>query len=195
MCVHAWRSRRLPASGSASSSVVDLVRVEQHGLQLVGQAERVDPGRPQLGNRGRRPVVGEPLDHPGRLDERVVACGTAPSRDRVCPARVRRRHATPFSATLIPMNGASGGPGVQTAVLGEHVVGPDRVGMVVGHPAGAVRAAGLLVGDPEVDQIAGRAEAPTARWSARCRKATAIDAVRLSMSTAPRPHTSAVPRR
>ena len=43
---------------------------------------------------------------------------------------------------------------VQTAALGQQVVAADRVGVLVGDPARAVGAAGLLVGDGEVEQVA-----------------------------------------
>ena len=75
---------------------------------------------------------------------------------------------------------------VETAALGQQVVAADGVGVLVGDPSRAVGAARLLVGDGEVQQVALGAEA--ALHSER--KTTAIDAVRLSMSTAPRPHTS-----
>ena len=46
---------------------------------------------------------------------------------------------------------------VEPAALGQQVVAADRVRVVLGHPAGAVGAAGLLVGDGEVEQVAPRA--------------------------------------
>ena len=48
---------------------------------------------------------------------------------------------------------------VQPAVLRKYIVGPNRVGFVVSHPAHAVRATRLFVGHREVDQVALRAEA------------------------------------
>ena len=56
------------------------------------------------------------------------------------------------------MNGASARPGVESPALGQHVVGTDCVGVVVGHPSGAVGTAGLLVGHSEVDEVAGGSE-------------------------------------
>ena len=73
------------------------------------------------------------------------------------------------------------------AGLGDDVVGPDRVALVVDEVVRAPGAERLLVGHREVDERALGAEAGRRR---ALRMATAIDDVRLSMSTAPRPHTS-----
>ena len=55
------RARRRCAAGSSSAA-----------LSSSGTLQRLDPGRPQLVEPGRRPVLGEPLHDGGRLDERVV---------------------------------------------------------------------------------------------------------------------------
>ena len=62
--------------------------------------------------------------------------------------------------------------------------------MLVDEVLGAVGAERLLVGDGGVDEGAARAGTRRRRAVA---SPTAIDAVRLSMSTAPRPHTSSTP--
>ena len=76
------------------------------------------------------------------------------------PRTRSRRQATPFSPTVTPIAGCLRRAVVQAAALGQQVVAADRVGVVVGHPAGAVGAAGLLVGDGEVEQVARAAGTP-----------------------------------
>ena len=74
------------------------------------------------------------------------------------PVTRSRRHAMPFSPTLtVTWRWPCVVDRRPAAELGEHVVGVDRVPMVLGHPLGAPHAAGLLVGDAEVDQVALRA--------------------------------------
>ena len=43
---------------------------------------------------------------------------------------------------------------METAVLGQHIVGPNGIRVVVGHPLGAVLASRLFVGHTEEDQVA-----------------------------------------
>ena len=194
---HVGRDRRVHARvGSAGQPrvergdrLVDPGRVAQRRPQVVGQVEAGELGRPQVVEAGHTPVLRQAAHHLGRGHERVVR----PVRHRPVAGRSADPQAQPGEALLGDADGdpphAVGTGRRPPAGLGEHVVGTDGVPVLVDHVLGAPPPAGLLVGDAEVDQRAPRAEPLVASR----RKATAIDDVMLSMSIAPRPHTSARP--
>ena len=147
---------------------VDLRGVEEHRLELVGDVERGDLARPQLVEARSGPVVGQPLHHAGRLDQCVVAA------ERRRPVAGRSPHGEPpprhaLLGDVHPDEGRSSvaATAVQAAALGQHVVGADRIRVVVGHPPCPVRAAGLLVGDTEEQQVARRPEVRSGRATGR----------------------------
>ena len=95
--------------------------------------------------------LGDPADHLGRGDERVVGAEglravprRAPDPD-LGPERALLRHEDREARARRRRD-------LEAAGLGEHVVGVDRVALVVEQPVGAPPAQGLLVGDREVDQ-------------------------------------------
>ena len=132
-------------------------------------------------------VGGDAAHHLGRLHQRVVG----PVRLGAVARRARDRRIDPAAALLARRSPAASGPsGLGIGMppgLGDHVVGPHGVGLVVDEVARRRRCPA-----PPRRPRRGRSACPWAGspTRARCLVATAIDAVRLSMSTAPRPHTS-----
>ena len=98
-----------------------------------------------------------PLDHGGGADERIVGPEGAGAVAR-CPANAKPPPCNTLLTDVHANDRRFGRTGVQSSVLGQDVVGLDRVGVVIGHPLGAVGRARLLVGDAEVDQVTLRAE-------------------------------------
>ena len=158
VCVHAWRCAAVPELGSAASTASICAGIEEHGRELVVDSERLDALAPELVELRRGSVVGKALHDRRRLHERVVASiGRRP-----VPGRAPHAEPAPRDSLLPHVDADIGrlrGSGVQAAVLGEHVVGADGVGFVIGHPPRAVRAPRLLVRDGEVDEIASGSEA------------------------------------
>jgi len=146
--------------------VVDPIRVEQLLLHVLGQAQVGNLRPPQLVESGRWAVVGESLGDGCSLDQGVVR----PERHRAVAGRAPHRQAPPGD-TLLPHvhrdDGRLGGPDVEPTVLGQDVVGTDRVELVLGHPAGAVGAAVLLVGHGKEDQVAAGTKARIRQASER----------------------------
>ena len=151
------QQRAKAGSRQRVEEVVDLPFVEQAALRRLVDAERVDRRRPQLVEARRRAVVADPLHDCGRGHQRVVGL----VRHRAVAGCAANAQAAPGDTLLADVDRDVRlvlGTAVQAALLGQHVVGADRIGLVVGHPLHAVRAARLLVGDGEVDQVAAGAE-------------------------------------
>ena len=132
----------------------------------------------------------EPAHHLGRGHERVVG---AERLARVA-GRARHRDAAPVRTLLThdhrqPRTGGAGH--LEAAGLGDHVVGHHRVALVVDEMARAPRCRA-----PPRRRPRGTRACPSARSRAAASRlnATAIDAVRFSMSTAPRPQISSSTR-
>ena len=132
----------------------------ERGPLLGREVERVDVVAPEVEDLGPRLVGREPAHDLGRLDQRVVGAerhravaGRAPH----AQAAPRRRPSRP---TVIVTRLAAIGAHHEPARLGEHVVGGDRVALVVERPLGTPLAAGFLVGDGEVDQRRPRGRKP-----------------------------------
>ena len=137
--------------------VIDLGGIEERVLHVRIEPERRDALAPELVQTRGRAVVREPLDHRGRPHEGVVGA----VRHRAVTGRPRDPQAAPGDSLLPhrdPDERRLARSTVQPTALGQHVVGVDRVTCVIGHPLHPVRAARLLVGDAEVDQVAARAE-------------------------------------
>ena len=144
--------------GQGVEEGVDPLGVQQVALGVLRDAERLHPRPPQFVEARRRAVVADPLHDGGRGHQRVVRLewGAAVAGGAV------HAELPPGHALLADVDADVGlllRAAVEAAVLGEHVVRRDRVAVVVGHPAHAVRAAALLVGHGEVDQVALGAEA------------------------------------
>ena len=187
VCVHAWRCapgrRRVAVARESRRSAPR--RAAPLGRPRRGRASRPCVG-PQLVEPRRRAVLADALDDRGRRHQRVVGL----ERRRAVARRAAHAQTPPGHALLADVDGDVRlllRAAVQAAVLGQHVVGRESR-RVRGRPSTASR---------------GRCPTPRRRRrsrsgrrvgrnpvAARCRKATAIDAVRLSMSTAPLPHTS-----
>ena len=168
--------------------VVDAGRVGERGAQVVGQVHRRRPG----------PATGRRAAAPGGRRARRRTTSAAVTRALSEPYGIepwpgvpwtrRRRQAMPFSATLTAMRRTPSWPTCRPAAgLGEHVVGADGVPVVrrscTRHPSRR---------RPPRRRRRSRSACPAGgspRRPAR-RNATAIDEVMLSMSMAPRPHTS-----
>ena len=158
MWVQACRCRCAPGVRQVGEQVVDRVLVEHRGRHVGFEVERCDLAAPQLVEARRRPVVGDARHDLGRGDERVVRA----VRHRAVPGRAAHAEPAPRDALLAHRHVDAAmalAAVVETAALGEQVVAADRVGVLVGDPARTVRAAGLLVGDGEVDEVALRPEA------------------------------------
>jgi hypothetical protein len=156
----------------------------------------ISPGSPSTRRTGarcrasgsRRPERVEAAHHLGRGDQRVVGAerlagvaGRAPDPQRA-----------PVGALLAHDHrqaGARRRVDREPAGLGDDVVGGHVVAVLAHQGVGAPGAQRLLVGHRGVHQRARGRKPPVARRP----RATAIDAVRFSMSTAPRPQTSSTP--
>ena len=143
--VQAWNSRA-GAEGQLLQAVVDPVGVEQRRHRLVGQAHGVQVATPHLADLGLGPVGGDAPHHLGRLHQGVVGlvglravAGGAPHGDAAPVAALLAHHHRQLGARRALHRDAAG--------LGEDVVGPHGVELVVGQVPGAPRAGGLLVGD------------------------------------------------
>ena len=138
--------------GETGQQVVELVLVEQKGRGLRVEPECIDLLAPEFVESGRRVVVGDPLDHGRRFHQRVVL----PKRHRAVAGHAVHSQPPPCHALLSDRHRNRrrfGSATVEPTVLGEHVIGPDGIGVVVGHPSGTVGASGFLVGYREIDQV------------------------------------------
>ncbi len=133
----------------------------QHAVEVVGAQERpgdlgievhaLDELAPRLVDLRLGAELGDPADHLGRSDQRVVGAEGL----RAVPRRAPDPDLGPERALLRHENRearAHRRRDLEAAGLGQHVVGVDRVALVVEQPIGAPPAQGLLVGDREVDQ-------------------------------------------
>ena len=108
---------------------------------------------PHLGELGRRAVLGDATHDLGRLDQRVVGA----ERHRTVTGRAAHGEPAPADALLPRRQGDLGALRRvirHPAELGQHVIAFDGVPVVLRHPLGAVGAAGFLVGNAEVDDVA-----------------------------------------
>ena len=189
VCVQACRKRlaaRVAAGPPSSSSIAD----SSSSAAVISSSSPSDATCPRHSSwkRGVGPVLGEARHDLGGRDQGVVEpYGIDPWPG--VPRTRSRRQATPFSPTDHVDAATALVAVVQPAALGQQVVAADRVGCSLGHPAGAVGAA-----RPPRRRRRSRAGRPSggSRGRTSDRNTTAIDDVRLSMSTAPRPHTSTV---
>ena len=187
--VQACRWAAAAALGRASRAASMRVGSSSWRLSSSGMSSEFDPRRPQLVEARRRAVLGEALHDGRRLDEGVVDA----ERHRAVAGRAVDPQPPPGHALLADRDADRrrfGGAVVEAAALGQEVVAADGVRVVVGDPAGAV---GAAVPPRRRRRSRGRRRAAGRRWSTMSLKATAIDDVRLSMSTAPRPQTSSTP--
>ena len=134
--------------------VVDRRRVRQGRAQVVGDVQRCQLRLPQVAEVRRRSVRGQAADDLGRRDQCVVgAVG-----HRTVTGRAGDPQAPPRDALFGDVDRHVAGAVVvdrrPPARLGEHVVGADRVPVLVDHVLGAPLPAGFFVGDAEVDQRA-----------------------------------------
>ena len=187
VCVQAWRCAGAPAFGSAG---------ERRRRCRLGSSSAASGRRrvratstcaaPQLVEARRRAVLGEALHDRGRLHQRVVDAGTASSRGPAC--RAGGAGATPRPSRR-PSRRCWRLPACRRGARRSRSAG-SRSGS---RRRGGRRPSGRRGRCPPPRRRrrsrGGRPRAGT-RASPSERKTTAIDAVRLSMSTAPRPHTS-----
>ena len=146
-----------PVAVHAGQETVDRPLVEQLLAYLPGQVHGRHLGSPQLVDPGRRGVLSDSLYHGRRADQGVVgSVGHRPVARGAPHGQPAPRD--PLLADCHADRRRLGRTRMDTARLGEHIVSPDGLRVILGHPPGPVGAARLLVGHCEVDQIAGRPE-------------------------------------
>ena len=189
VCAQASARRASPGSSVAIASSTRAGSLQRRP-QVVGKVEAGELGRPQVVEAGHAPVLRQAAHHLGRGHERVVR----PVRHRPVAGRSADPQAQPGEALLGDADGdaphAVGTGRRPPAGLGEHVVGPDGVPVLRRSGTRPPTARRLPRRRRRSRSATPRGRNPSV---ASRRKATAIDDVMLSMSMAPRPHTSARP--
>ncbi len=153
--------------GELVAEGVDAVGVEQRLGQLGREADPLDEPGPCLVQLGLGPVLVDPTDHLGRLDQGVVG----PQGLAAVARRAPDGEDAPVDALLTDDHrqpgGAVGSAHREAPRLGDDVVGVDLVGGVLAQPLGPVGAECLLVGHGHVGEVPGGPE------TARCQVADA----------------------
>ncbi len=133
-------------------------RVGRRRLELLRELELGDVAAPLVEDLRLGLVGGHPAHHLGGCDQRVVG---AEGHGAVA-GRALDHEPPPVDALLSDRHrqlDARGRRNGHAAAFGDHVIGLDHVELLACQVAGAVDAAGLLIGDGEVDQRPPRLEA------------------------------------
>ena len=133
VCVHACQCRAMPI-GSSASAPAEVVRVEQRGGELGIECMPSTNWRHDSWICVCGLVLGDAAHDLGRGDERVVGAERLRAVARRAAAPVIFVQNVPFSPTSTGRRGARGRRHLEPARLGEHVVGVDRVALVVEQP-------------------------------------------------------------
>ena len=172
VCVSAWHIR---ATGTGMCSrVAKIVSVEVRPSRISSGRSIAATWARQMSSMWAAGRYADEAAHDlGGLDQCVVGA----ERHRSVSGRPVHSESAPGEALLADVHRhrsvtvvADGRPATE---FGQHVVGVDRVPVVLDHPLGSPDAAGLLVGDAEVDEVAlgseplGRRAAGTRRPSTR----------------------------